>query len=134
MNLATRYVAMWNEPDATTRTTMIRSLWAADGVQTLVDPPQEIRDAAVRLAFPIPALEVRGHAALDARVTRAYEMFVEPGEYTFELSGDPVTLSPRVVAISWSMVSTKTGEAAGGGLDVLTLTEDGLIASDHQHI
>ena len=42
------------------------------------------------------------------RVTRAYEMFIEPGEYTFEATGD--------------------------GYDVLVLDDDGRILLDHQHI
>src|SRR4051812_46120075 len=74
--LADRYVAQWNEPDPAARSALIRELWAHDGIQVLVDPPQEIREAAEQLAFPVPPLEVRGHDALDARVTRAYEMFV----------------------------------------------------------
>jgi hypothetical protein len=36
---------------------VIRELWAPDGAQVLVDPPEEIRDAAAQLAFAIPPLE-----------------------------------------------------------------------------
>jgi hypothetical protein len=131
---AGRYVAQWNEPDPAARSALIRELWAKDAVHVLVDPPEAIRDAAAAIAFPAPPLEVHGHDALDARVTRAYEMFVEPGEHVFEAAGQAVLLLPRVVAVRWSMVSVRTGEAVGGGLDVLALDGDGRVLSDHQFI
>ncbi|QFY13500.1 hypothetical protein GBF35_49260 [Nonomuraea phyllanthi] len=131
---ADRYVAQWNEPDPATRTALVRELWAPDGVQVLVDPPQAIREAAADLAFPVPPLEVRGHDALDARVARAYEMFVAPGEHVFEVAGEASLLLQNVVAIRWSMVSTRTREAVGGGLDILALDGDGRVRTDHQFI
>ncbi|MEV0827482.1 hypothetical protein [Nonomuraea rubra] len=131
---AGRYVAQWNEPDPATRSALIRELWAADAVHVLVHPPEAIRDAAAALAFPAPPLEVRGHEALDARVTRAYEMFVEPGEHVFEAAGEAVVLMPRVIGVRWSMVSVRTGEVVGGGLDVLALDGDGRVLTDHQFI
>ncbi|MFQ6330251.1 hypothetical protein ACLMAL_29525 [Nocardia sp. CWNU-33] len=132
--LTERYVAMWNESDAENRSKMIRELWAIDGVQVLVDPPQEIREAAAAIAFPIPAMEVRGHDALDRRVTRAYEMFVAAGEHIFAASGQATQLSVNLVGITWLMVSQADGSVVGGGYDVLALDEDGRIQSDHQHI
>lgn len=132
--LADRYIALWNEPDPAARGALIRELWAHDGIQVLVDPPQEIREAAERLAFPVPPLEVRGHDALDARVTRAYEMFVAPGEYVFQAHGDAVVLLPNVVGVRWSMVSARGAETVGGGLDVLALDGEGRIRTDHQFI
>ncbi|WP_433515195.1 hypothetical protein ACQP2T_06015 [Nonomuraea sp. CA-143628] len=131
---ADRYIAQWNEPDPATRSALIRELWAPDGIQVLVDPPQEIRDAATALAFPVPPLEVRGHDALDARVSRAYEMFVEPGEHVFEAAEEAYSLMPNVLAIRWSMVSTRTGEAVGGGLDILAVDGEGRLRTDHQFI
>ncbi|KAB8196764.1 hypothetical protein FH608_008690 [Nonomuraea phyllanthi] len=131
---ADRYVAQWNEPDPAARTALVRELWAPDGVQVLVDPPQAIREAAADLAFPAPPLEVRGHDALDARVARAYEMFVAPGEHVFEAAGEASLLLQNVVAIRWSMVSTRTREAVGGGLDILALDGDGRVRTDHQFI
>ncbi|MEV4019615.1 hypothetical protein AB0J35_54950 [Nonomuraea angiospora] len=131
---ADRYVAQWNEPDPAARAALIREVWALDGVQVLVDPPQEIREAAARLAFPVPPLEVRGHDALNARVTRAYEMFVASGEHVFESAEEASLLLPHVLSIRWSMVSTHTGQAVGGGLDILTLDSDGRIRTDHQFI
>ena len=67
----------------------------------LVDPPQAMRDAATELAFPMPRLEVRGHDEIDRRVTQAYDMFVEPGEYTFQATGgDAVLLAPALVGLA----------------------------------
>ncbi len=132
--LADRYVALWNEPDPATRSALIRELWAPDGNQVLVDPPEEIRAAAAAIAFPVPPLEVHGYDALEARVTRAYEMFVEPGEHVFEAAGEPSVLLSNVIAIRWSMVSTATREVVGGGLDVVALDGEGRIRTDHQFI
>ncbi|WP_344269994.1 hypothetical protein [Actinomadura napierensis] len=131
---ADRYIAQWNEPDPETRQTLVQELWATDGIQVLVDPPQEIREAARNLAFPIPPLEVRGHDALNARVSRAYDMFVAPGEHTFKAAEKATVLMPNVLAFRWSMVSVSTGEAVGGGLDVITLDGEGRIRTDHQFI
>ncbi|MED7924165.1 hypothetical protein SMD20_07975 [Nonomuraea sp. LP-02] len=131
---AGRYVAQRNEPDPDRRAALIRELWAPDGVQVLVDPPQAIREEAGRLAFPAPPLEARGHDGLDARVRRAYEMFVAPGEHVFEAEGEPSALLPGLIAVRWSMVSTSTGETVGGGLDILALQDDGRIRTDHQFI
>jgi hypothetical protein len=132
--VADGYLAQWNEPDPAARRKLVRELWADDALHVLVNPPQGVRDAAADLAVPAPPLEVRGFDALDARVARAYEMFVAPGEHHFVLDGDPVVLTPRVVGVRWSMVTTAAGEAAGGGLDVLALDDEGRIRTDHQYV
>jgi hypothetical protein len=132
--VADGYLAQWNEPDPAARRKLVRELWAEDALHVLVNPPQGVRDAAANLAVPAPPLEVRGFDALDARVARAYEMFVAPGEHHFVLDGDPVVLAPRVIGVRWSMVTTASGEAVGGGLDVLALDDDGRIRTDHQYV
>ncbi|WP_141579564.1 hypothetical protein [Actinomadura sp. WMMA1423] len=131
--LADRYVAMWNEPDPVARGALVRELWASDAVHVLVEPPEEIRDAATALAVPVPSLEVHGHDALEARVGRAYEMFVASGEHVFAAE-EPTALLPGVIAIRWSMVTTGGREAVGGGLDVLSLDPAGRIRTDHQFV
>ena len=70
--LAGRYVAVWTEPDAELRRKAIQELWAEDGAHIL-QPPQEIRQAAAGLGFTSAVLETRGHDELQARVTRAYQ-------------------------------------------------------------
>lgn len=132
--LAERYVALWNEPDPETRGKVIRELWAPHGTHCLVDPPQEIREAAANLAFPAPPLGVHGYEALEARTTRAYEMFIASGEHAFVARGTPSRLSPNVVTLGWAMVSTASGDPVGGGVDVLALDNDGRIRIDYQFI
>ncbi|WP_067827989.1 hypothetical protein [Nocardia inohanensis] len=134
INLTEQYVALWNEADPQARRKRIAELWAAGGTQVLTDPPQEIRDAAAALNFPVPYLEVRGHDALDARVTRAYEMFIAPGEYVFQARGHATRLAENLVGLGWAMVATADGSEGGAGYDVLVLDEDGRIRSDHQYI
>ncbi|MEV0294632.1 hypothetical protein [Nocardia sp. NPDC050710] len=131
-DLADRYLAMWNESDAEIRRTMIHDLWAADGAQILVDPPQAMREAVAELAFPLPPLEVRGHDLLERRATRAYEMFVAPG-HVFVPRGPATQLSVRLVGFGWAMAQAD-GTVVGGGYDILALDDDGRIRLDHQHI
>lgn len=132
--LVDNYIALWNERDPDTRRKLLRELWAPDGGQVLVDAPLEVRDAARRLNFPVPSLEVRGYDVLEARVTRAYEMFVEPGEYVFALDGEVTQLVDGVITFTWTMTAVATGESGGRGVDVLRLDKDGRIRSDYQFI
>ena len=130
--LVADYVAMWNEPDATTRRRRVHDLWAANGRQVLV-PPQEIMDLARPLGFPSPTLDVGGRDDLEFRVTRAYEEFVAPGQYVFRARANRGRLE-NVAMISWEMVATATGEPVGGGTDVLMLDDDDRITVDYQFI
>lgn len=130
-----RWFELWTEADPDARTAQVAALWATTGTQVLVDPPQAMREAVAELAFPLPRLEVRGHAEMDRRVTRAYEMFIEPGEYTFQASaGDAVPLAPGMAGLAWDMVTISDGTVVGSGYDVFVLDEDGRILMDHQHI
>jgi hypothetical protein len=130
-----RWFALWTEADPQARSRQVANLWATNGAQVLVDPPQEVRDAATALAFPVPRLEVRGHDEIDRRVTQAYAMFVEPGVYTFQAAaGDAVPLAPALVGLGWKMVAVADGTVAGSGYDVMVLDDDGRILLDHQHI
>jgi hypothetical protein len=129
--LVDRYVAMWNEPDAELRRRTIREMWAKDAVHIL-QPPQEIREAAASLGLT-PALEARGHDALELRVARAYEEFVEPGKFVFKPRDNAARLRD-VVTFTWEMVPADGGEAVGGGLEFLVLGEDDQIRVDYQFI
>jgi hypothetical protein len=131
-----RWFTLWTEADPQARSKQVVDLWATNGAQVLVDPPQAMREAATELAFPVPRLEVRGHDEIDRRVTRAYEMFIEPGEYTFKATGDgdAVVLAPALVGLAWDMVTVADGTVVGSGYDVLVLDDDGRILVDHQHI
>ena len=129
--LVSRYVAVWNEPDAEIRRKAIQRLWTEDGAHIL-QPPEEIRKAANTLGFACTALEARGHDALEVRVTRAYEEFVAPGRFTFRARDNADRLT-NVVKFNWEMVSSG-GEVAGVGLEILVLDEDGRVKTDYQFI
>jgi hypothetical protein len=128
-DLADRYIAMWTEPDAALRRNAIEHLWAEGGTHIL-QPPVEIREAATALGFGSAILEARGHGALEARVTRSYERFIAPGEYTFQPRDDAVHLH-NVVKFTWETVRTDGGEAVSGGLEILVLDDDGRIKADY---
>jgi len=132
--IAERYAALWNEPDPSRRRESVRALWTPNGAQVLVDPPWEARAAADQLRFRKPSFEVHGYEALEDRVTRAYEMFIAPGEFVFRSREGSVALIPGVVAVNWEMVSTKGGAHTGGGVDVLDLDDDGRIVTDYQFV
>lgn len=131
-NLIDRYVAVWSEPDPERRRAAIRGLWSTDGVHVL-QPPQEMRQAAQGLGFDRFVLEARGHDALESRVTRAYEEFVAPGTFVFRSRGDADRLHD-VVKFRWEMVSRDRGDVAAVGLEFLVLGPDGRIVSDYQFI
>ncbi|WP_067549095.1 hypothetical protein [Nocardia crassostreae] len=132
--LTEQYVALWNEADPDIRGKRIADLFAVDGTQILTDPPEQIRDAATGLAFPIPYLQVRGHAELFGRATRAYEMFLASGEFVFGSRGGAIRLAEGLAGIGWDMVATADGVVAATGYDVLALDADGRIRSSHQYI
>lgn len=130
--LIDRYVAVWGEPDPGRRRAAVRDLFAVGAVHVL-QPPQEMREAAAGLGFDRLVLEARGHDALETRVRRAYEEFVAPGTYVFRSRGDADRLHD-IVKFHWEMVPAAGGEPAGVGLEVLVLDGDGRIAGDYQFI
>src|ERR671919_1670940 len=76
--LAAKYLALWNEPDAGQRRRMIAELWTEDG-RHILQPPQEIREIAARPGLAMTAvLEARGYEQIEARAARAYEHWVRP--------------------------------------------------------
>ena len=132
--LTDRWIAQWNEPEPQKRRRLIGEVWAEDGFQMMVNPPQGIRDTAASYGVPFPAVEIRGYDAMYARVTRAYEMFIAPGQYVFEQHGDPVRHAGAAVALTWLMRSRADGSRAGSGLEVLTFDIDGRVRSCHEFV
>src|SRR5260370_19983445 len=126
--LAGRYVAVWNEPDAEPRRKAIHDLWTEDGAHIL-QPPQEIRTLAAGLGFT-STLEARGHDALEVRVTRAYEEFVAPGKFAFKLRDNADRLG-NVVKFNWEMVPSSGGEVAGGGFGIPRPARPGPLLTRH---
>jgi hypothetical protein len=76
--------------------------------------------------------EARGHDELEARVARAYDDFVSPGEYPFR-PGGVAWRHAEIVVMTWEMVAGD-GAVAGGGRDVLVLDPDGRIRADRMYV
>jgi hypothetical protein len=128
------WIAQWNEPEPDERRRLIHDVWAEDGFQVMVNPPAGIRDIAAHYAAPFPSIEIRGHDALYARVTRAFDMFVASGDYVFEQAGAVVRHAGAAVALTWVMRSRADGSVAGTGLEVLTFDAGGRVRSDHEFV
>ena len=74
--LAEKYLALWNEPDADRRRRMIAELWTEDG-RHFLQPPQEIRGIAAQPGLAMTAiLEARGYEQIEARAASVYEHWV----------------------------------------------------------
>jgi hypothetical protein len=130
--LADRYVALWNEPDAARRRQLIEQLWIEGGTH-LLQAPQEMRAIAARPGIGLTArLEARGHDALEARAASAYEEFVASGAFSFRRRSN-VERVADVVKFNWEMVAAN-GEVAAVGLEFLVLDPDGRIRDDYQFI
>ena len=114
-DLMERYVAIWNEPDATRRRAQIETLWVPDGGHFT-----KTRD-------------VRGYPALEARVGEAYEKFVADGSRIFRPWGEPDG-HHDTVRLHWCMMPTDGGPTAALGFDFLVLAPDGRIQTDYQYV
>jgi hypothetical protein len=130
--LADRYLALWNEPDAGRRRRTVAELWAEDGSQIL-QPPQEMREIAASPGIGLAAtLEARGHAELEARAATSYEHWVGSEGLSFR-GRDDVDRLGDVVKFRWEAV-TRDEEVAAVGLVFAVLGADGRIRSDHVFI
>src|SRR5215217_6567402 len=130
--LADRYMALWNEPDADRRRRMIAALWTEGGSQIL-QPPKEMREIAASPGIGLAAtLEARGHAELQARATTSYEHWVGSEGLSFRARDDAQRLGD-VVKFHWEAV-TDNGETAAAGLNVLVLAADGRIARNYTFV
>ncbi|MEV0522053.1 hypothetical protein AB0I66_01405 [Streptomyces sp. NPDC050439] len=127
--LADRYMTQWTLSDAAERRAAIERLWAEDGTHIL-HPPAEIRDIAAELGFEHTTLEARGYDAIEARVARSHERFVEKKGLIFRSRPDAVRLD-GVVKFRWETVSAENDDVVGGGLEVLVLDDDGRIKTDY---
>ncbi|KAK1185018.1 hypothetical protein B7755_047200 [Streptomyces sp. NBS 14/10] len=128
-HLADRYMAQWTVPDAAGRRAAIERLWAEDGTHIL-QPPAEIREIAAELGFDHTTLEAQGYDAIETRVARSYERFVEKKGFTFRARADAVRLH-GLVKFGWEAVSAETDDVVGGGLEILVLDHDGRIKADY---
>ena len=113
--LADRYAAVWNEADPAKRRAEIEQLWRPDGEHY------------------VTTKEARGYAALDERVTGAYDKNVRIAGHSFRAVRNAQMLRD-VVTFNWEMVQPATGKVLAVGLEFLRVDADGRIVSDHQFI
>src|ERR671917_1037031 len=130
--LAKRYLALWNEPNADRRRRMIAELWTEDG-RHILQPPQEIREIAAQPGIGLTAiLEARGYEQIEARVASAYEHWVGSEGLSFRGRDDADALGDAV-KFHWEAV-TKDGTVFAVGLSFLILTADDRIERDYTFI
>jgi hypothetical protein len=130
--LAEKYVALWNEPDAGQRRRMIAELWVEDG-RHILQPPQEIREIAAQPGIGLTAiLEARGYGEIGARAASAYEHWVGSEGLSFRGRDDAQRLGD-VVKFHWEAVA-KDGETFAVGLNFLVLAADGRIERDYTFV
>ena len=130
--LADRYMALWNEPDAERRRRMIAELWTEDGSQIL-QPPQGMREIAASPGIGLAAtLEARGHSELQARATTSYEHWVGSERLSFRARDDAQRLGD-VVKFHWEAVADD-GSTAAVGLNVLVLAADGRVQRNYTFV
>jgi hypothetical protein len=130
--LAEKYLALWNEPDAERRRRTIAELWTEDG-RHILQPPQEIREIAAQPGIGLTAiLEARGYEQLEARAASAYEHWVGSEGLSFRGRDDADRLGD-VVKFHWEAVA-KDGEVFAVGLNFLVLAADGRIERDYSFV
>ena len=130
--LAAKYMALWNEPDAGRRREMIAELWAEDG-RHILQPPEEMRAIAAQPGIAMSAtLEAQGHEAIEARATSVYEHWVGSEGLSFRGRDDADRLAD-VVKLHWEAVA-KDGTVFAVGLSFLVLAADGRIERDYTFI
>jgi hypothetical protein len=130
--LAEKYVALWNQPDADRRRRMIAELWTEAG-RHILQPPQEIREIAAQPGIAMTAiLEAQGYKEIEARAASAYEHWVGSEGLSFRGREDADRLGD-VVKLHWDAVA-KDGTLAAVGLSFLVLAADGRIERDYTFI
>jgi hypothetical protein len=130
--LAEKYLALWNEPDADRRRRMIAELWTQDG-RHILQPPEEIRAIAARPGIALTAtLEARGYEEIEARAASVYEHWVASEGLSFRGRDDAERLGD-VVKFQWE-AAAKDGEVFAVGLNFLVLAADGRIERDYTFV
>ena len=130
--IAEKYLALWNEPDADVRRRTIAELWTEDG-RHILQPPEEIREVAARPGIAMTAiLEARGHEEIEARAASAYEHWVGSEGLSFCGRDDADRLGD-VVTFHWDAVAAD-GDVVAVGLCFLVTTADGRIECDYTFV
>jgi hypothetical protein len=132
VELAQKYLALWNEPDSDRRRRMIAELWAEDG-RHILQPPQEIRAIAAQPGIAMTAILVaQGYEEIEARATSVYEHWVGSEGFSFRGRDDADRLGD-VVKLHWEAVAGD-GTVFAVGLSFLVLAADGRIERDYTFI
>ncbi|MYM29491.1 SnoaL-like domain-containing protein [Duganella sacchari] len=105
-NIATQYLAIWNERDAAARRALVAKAFSLDA------------------SYIDPMMRGAGHDGIDAMIAGAQGQF--PG-YRFELAGTPDGHND-VVRFSWSLAAPGSAPVAFG-TDVAKVAPDGRLAS-----
>lgn len=100
-----KYLAVWNEADASVRRQKINELWAEDGV------------------YVDPLASVSGPDAFDQVVRGAQGQF----EGLKFVRGNTFDEHHNIVRFTWNLVSTEAAEPIAIGFDVAVVGEDGRI-------
>jgi hypothetical protein len=130
--LASTYVALWNEADADRRRALVAALWALDGTHVL-QPPQEVRAIAAQPGIALEAvLQAQGHAAIEARAVSVHDHWVATEGLTFRGRDDADRLGD-MVKLHWEAVAAD-GTVSAVGLSLLVLAGDGRIDRDYTFI
>ena len=130
--LAEKYLALWNEPDADRRRRMIAELWTEEG-RHILQPPQEIRGIAAQPGIALSAvLEARGYAEIEARAASVYDHWVGAEGFSFRGRDDADRLGD-VVKLHWEAIAADDTVFAVG-LSFLVLAADGRIERDYTFI
>jgi hypothetical protein len=130
--LAEKYLALWNEPDADQRRRMIAKLWVETGRHVL-QPPQEIREVAAQPGIALTAiLQAQGYEQIEARAANVYDHWVGSEGVSFRGRDDADRLDD-VVKLHWEAIA-KDGTVLAVGLSFLVLAGDGRIERDYTFI
>ena len=130
--LAEKYVALWNEPDADRRRRRITDLWTEAG-RHILQPPQEIRAIAAQPGIALTAtLEAQGYEAIEARAASVYEHWVGSEGLSFRGREDVERLGD-VVKFHWDAVASD-GEVTAVGLCFLVTAAHGRIERDYTFV
>ena len=114
-DLVDRYVDVWHQTDPERRRQAIEALWVPDGEHY------------------VGTREVRGYAALVARVTGSHEKNVRDAGNHFHATTNARVLRD-VVTFEWAMLAAGTDDVLATGMEVLIVDEQCRIRFDYQFI
>jgi hypothetical protein len=112
-DLAERYVAVWNEPDAAARRRRIAELWAPDG------------------SHVTETLASKGHGAIEAEALKAFDARVAKRCEFSPANGSQA--HHNVARLTWRIRAKDSGKVGAAGCNLLILDDGGRIRFDYQY-